>query len=506
MTFRISVLAPAWFTLLWLGVSAPALAQSEPAAKAGGAQNAGDEDDAEGEEAENGDQDTAKKDAEPAPALPPETPSAAASATPAAQTAARQQAVSLVGVELLPDSAYPEPRPRGIVGGSLWMNMHGLQWPYMPMLPGGPKTRLGFSGSAWVDFSAAEIEAGLADAGNDENLLQWLQESRAVLRATPSYSTDRKWFVQGQAELVANSDQTNPRPTTIVDTDDLWVRVGKWDVFDIQAGRFQGWEIYHLGMGLDQNTFERIGAKSVNNTPVGLYGVTYFWDRPTGAGKLAGHIYPTDFLRFELLGQAGNDGGRNMVGVRPVGILDFGFIKLKGGAEYGKYTARQQGQPVCMVVNNVQTCRDEYPESTERRGFGGALQFVLAPYVEFGGSVAHGLVDEINREAVLDLGRSTTTTSYGGFANGRIIGDLLVGGGATYTYETNLNQNAVTLENDFYTHLQVYGALQYALWQQLYIKAVVAYSEAGFNPMSNQNPVPFTNTMLSGRLRLMVLF
>ena len=44
------------------------------------------------------------------------------------------------------------------------------------------------------------------------------------------------------------------------DTDDLWLRIGQWNKWDLQFGRFEGWEVFHLGMGLDQNTFERQGA------------------------------------------------------------------------------------------------------------------------------------------------------------------------------------------------------------------------------------------------------
>src|SRR5262245_49483849 len=39
---------------------------------------------------------------------------------------------SAVELERLAGEAYPEPHVRGIHGGSLWLTMHGLQWPYMP--------------------------------------------------------------------------------------------------------------------------------------------------------------------------------------------------------------------------------------------------------------------------------------------------------------------------------------------------------------------------------------
>ena len=47
--------------------------------------------------------------------------------------------------------------------------------------------------------------------------------------------------MQGQVEFVANGDQTLPSSNNLGAIDDLYVRVGKWNAFDITAGRFQGW-------------------------------------------------------------------------------------------------------------------------------------------------------------------------------------------------------------------------------------------------------------------------
>ena len=48
-------------------------------------------------------------------------------------------------VEQLPASAYPEPVTRGLYGGPLWLDMQGLQWPYMP------QSGVGISGYGWID-------------------------------------------------------------------------------------------------------------------------------------------------------------------------------------------------------------------------------------------------------------------------------------------------------------------------------------------------------------------
>src|SRR5262249_10043177 len=154
---------------------------------------------------------------------------------------------------------------------------------------------------------------------------------RFVLRVTPTW-TNGNYFVQTQAELVANKDQSNGQPS-IVDTDDLWLKIGQWNKWDVQLGRYESWEVYHFGMGLDLHTLERDGASDEAFSAPAIYGATYSFYRPAGVGLGALHVYPTDFLRFELGTQFGNEFGQNTLGTRPVAVLDFGLIKLKGAYE-----------------------------------------------------------------------------------------------------------------------------------------------------------------------------
>src|SRR5690349_9366429 len=110
----------------------------------------------------------------PTPAGPAEPPAAAAS------DPEREKAVGAIGIERLPGSAFPEPQPRGIKGGSLWFTMHGLQWPYMPAMAGEPATRVGISGSVWSDLSVARIYTG--DKGQSTNRTRWASQMRGVVR------------------------------------------------------------------------------------------------------------------------------------------------------------------------------------------------------------------------------------------------------------------------------------------------------------------------------------
>jgi hypothetical protein len=369
------------------------------------------------------------------------------------------------------------------------MTMQGLQWPYMPGAAG--TTNIGFSGQVWVDTSYRKVDSGVPDT--DPSVHEWKQQSRLVLRSTPTYNAADDWFVQGQGEFVLTGASA-PDPADFVVADDLYLRFGRWNRFDITAGRFQGWEIYHLGMGLDLNTVERDGARTDGNLPVGLYGVTYYWDRANGPGRIAAHYYATESLRFELMGQVGSSAtGLNALGVRPVAILDLGAFKAKLGAEYGKDNPRQQ--------------TDNRKDKVKRSGVGGTVQTVLGPWLEAGLAAAYGNIDSYNAQGVLDAGRSTTTYSYGGFANVRVAASLLVGGGLDNTHENNLKVDVTGRLHDIRTHLQAFGAVQYALWDQLYIKAVVAYANAHVDPESDPPPIAeFHNKALSGRLRFQYLF
>ena len=139
----------------------------------------------------------------------------------------------------------------------------------------------------------------------------WPQDARGLLRLTSTY-TSGSFFVQGQIEVVGIKDQFAALGDR-AQTDDLWVRVGRWNKWDLQIGRFESWEVFHLGMGLDVNTLERRGAEDIGNREaVTPYLVRFpFETRPSGPGYTALHLYPTGFLRFELLGIAGPDALRD---------------------------------------------------------------------------------------------------------------------------------------------------------------------------------------------------
>jgi hypothetical protein len=385
-------------------------------------------------------------------------------------------------VEHLNGDAFPhesEGVVGGIYGGSLWSIFHGLQWPYIP------RTTVGVSGSGWFDTGYEHISRG-ANSAADPNITYLVQQGRVVLRLTPTWS-DGKYFVQSQVELVGNKDQSQSQPFT-ADTDDAWVRFGQWHAWDVQIGRYEAWEVYHLGMGMDLYTLERNGATDLIYGVPSIYGLTWAFYRPQTIGNVALNLYPTKNLRFQLHTQEGNDIGQNGIAARPVGVLDLGWLKVKGGAEYKKDSPQTDG---------AQGEQKSY-------GFGGSIQFVVDPVLEFGGNAAYGWVRTVDPSGAADPLRSFDTVSVGGFANVRIAGDLLAGVGANYTHEVDEHFDPTLNRNENFDHTQSFVALQYILWKQLFIKAVGAYALGRFAP--TYGAPSYNDEMWSARLRLQYLF
>jgi hypothetical protein len=387
----------------------------------------------------------------------------------------------------MPPAAFPDDRRRGLYGGSLWSEFTDLQWPYYP------RTGIGVSGYVWMDSGYEHIARG---SPTEQGIKYWLQQGRLVLRFTPTWS-DGTYFIQGQAELVANKDQSQSQPYT-VDTDDVWIRAGQWKSWDVQFGRYQGWEVYHFGMGLDLYTLERNGAIDTQYSVPSIYGVTYAFYRPAGVGQGALHLYPTDFFRMELGTQFGNEFGENTLAVRPVGILDFGpkpedtgttvRVRIKAGAEW----------------KNLSGQADAARDYTNQRGGGGAVQLVVDPRFECGVNGAYGLVDHVAQDGTVDETGSYTTYSLGGFANVRIVGDLMAGAGFNYTRLEDIHLDKKLGRNDIFGHTQTFVAAQYIVDKQLIVKLVGAYANGNFEP--NFSAPVFKNDMLSARLRLQYLF
>jgi len=444
----------------------------------------------------------------PKPKAKPEAKPAGADAS-AAATAAEAPAFEHMGPETFPG------RLRGIEGGSLWLepDFQGLQWPH------NTRSGLGVSGNFWIDSGNEWLIRGTPQQPN--STLRF-QQGRGVLRLTPAYVSGR-FFAQAQAELVGNLCQAANSiclTTGTFSTDDLWVRVGMWNAWDFKFGRFEGWEVYHLGMGMDQYTLERLGAGMFGVDPFTtpkleaptFYGVNYIQYRPSdglAVGHIAFHAYPTEFLRFELLAKLGTDNYRsdnatgdtpwNYLGGRPTLIFDVGWFKLRIAGEYQKRPATTQ-----TLDPGAGQKKDPVP-ARMNKGVGGSIQFVIDPVVEFGVNAAIGKQDDTDAFARQVLENSFTTKSVGGFANVRIFNHFLFGTGVNWTSQTDQFLAAGSTANNFTSQLQWFGAFQYQLLGYLYVKLVGAYAQADFLP-SDLTVMQWQNHMYSGRLRLLYIY
>jgi hypothetical protein len=422
------------------------------------------------------------------PPTPPPPPAAHEPAPASEDATAPAPASSPLGfIERQPPSAFPTEPIRGLHGGSLWQNFHGQQFPYYP------KTGIGVSGYVWLDTGYEKINRG-GGAAADPGITYWLQQGRALLRITPTWS-DGNWFVQGQAEFIANKDQTQTQPVQ-ADTDDVWIKIGQWKSWDVQVGRFAAWELYHTGLGLDWYTLERVGASDALYSVPAIYGVTFYCSTstcpiPAGIGQVAAHAYATKNLRFEALGQIGDEfAGENGLGARGAAIYDLGWMKLKGGGEYKVDSDQNDGGQGELI----------------QRGAGGTAQFVIDPWVEFGANFAYGIVDHRKVDGTTDAKGSYNTYSAGGFLTFRPFEGFLVGGGYDYTYlEDTFSIGAPYNRNEKYAHTQAYGALQYYLLKQVFVKVVGGYAKGQFAPDPTTTPA-YDNEMFSVRLRLQYLF
>ncbi len=100
------------------------------------------------------------------------------------------------------------------------------------------------------------------------------------------------------------------------------------------------------------------------------YLASYLYYRPQLPANVALHLYPVRGLRLELLAQWGTDGVINSLGGRPALIYDLGWIKFRVAGEY----------QWLFPADPAPAAHNEY----KNRGVAGSIQFVFAPWVEFG--------------------------------------------------------------------------------------------------------------------------
>lgn len=339
-----------------------------------------------------------------------------------------------------------------------------------------------FSGDLYVDTGYERSERAL---DSEPDIVFWLQQGRFMLQVTPTHNFG-PFFFQANAQVLAHVDEIDGDQH--IDTDDAWGELGVWDCWDVQVGRYEAWEVYHKGQGLERDTLEDLGAADGPD----IYEVNHVFYRQNGFGQAALHVYPTDWARFELGTVFGNDVGFNAVGVRPVGILDLGTLKVKLAGEW-RQLANQQ---------------EDKKQEEEARGFGGSVQLFLdgpgsAFPLQLGVNGAYSLVDKIDPFGKVDERGSTDTLSVGGFANLGLWAWSL-GLGVNYTDQGDRQRNDETDDVGHFDHLQAFVSLKRALpVPAATLKLVLAWARADLRPSFDNARV---NEMASARLRLMYVF
>ena len=109
------------------------------------------------------------------------------------------------------------------------------------------------------------------------------------------------------------------------------------------------------------------------------------------------------------------------------------------------------------------------------------MQFVFEPHIEFGLNAAQGTVVAIDEQGQPKRQGTFTRTSFGGFvnvSNGSERYPLLFGVGGLFTRDVDQNNIANANVVDNYWLWQSFAAVQYMVFQQLYIKLVGSYSRA----------------------------
>lgn len=341
---------------------------------------------------------------------------------------------------------------------------------------------LHLSGDLYLDTGYEKSERGLK---SEPDQTFWLQQGRFMLQVM-ALKTSGELFFAAQGQLLAHADEIEGDQH--IDTDDAWAKFGRWDCWDVQLGRYEGWEVYHKGEGLERDTLEDLGAFGGPD----IYEVNYAYYRQNGFGQAALHLYPTGWLRFELGSVFGNDLGFNSVGVRPAAIVDLGALKLKLAGEWRQLANQEEGRK----------------QEDEQRGAGGSIQYfadgpdAVVP-IQIGINGAYGLVDRIDSFGRVDVRGSTDTLSLGAFVNVG-VGQMSLGLGGNFTQQGDRDDNPDTGATGEFTHQQTFLSLKRSIIvPEATAKVVFAHAKAELKPAIGSAR---QNEMMSVRFRLLFQF
>ncbi|TAL35747.1 MAG: hypothetical protein EPN93_09840 [Spirochaetes bacterium] len=328
------------------------------------------------------------------------------------------------------------------------------------------KIPIKLSGYFWVD--TGYMERSNTQSGQYDQTANYMQ-GRFVLAGT-YYRELGNFFALAKVELVGYENEYTQSQYE-VHTLDSYVKFGqKW--WDIQVGRFLAWEVYSRGQGIELYTAEEAGALDGPS----MYLLDFTRGHKNEAGQAAVHLFPFDFLKFEVAGVYGQESNQNNMGIRPVADLKLWKFQVVGGYEYLRQSPQTEADKVEVTS----------------RGYAGRLQLNL-PVVTTGVDYSSAHVKYININGEVDGEKTTDTTSIGAFIDVDFWKNSI---GLGYHHTRQKNKQGE--EN---THDQMFMSYLFRLpIEGLSLKAVYGFATAHIQDVDANSE--WDNDMRSFRLRI----
>jgi hypothetical protein len=401
-------------------------------------------------------------DSAPAPVIAPVAPSAPAIEPPPAQAAPTTPSAPVVEPEPTAPVLLSPPMERR---RSFWGNEPGrpadeIDSAFLPNFP------MRFSGYTWLDTGYMKQQN--QQVGSYDKDVNYAQ-GRSVLGV--SYRRDvGPLFAEARAQFVAFDNELT-KSQYEAHTQDVFVRVGG-RIWDLQVGRFLAWEPYYRGNGIDRYTAEENGALGGPT----MYRLDYALGYEDEPGQGAFHLYPADWIAFELGGVYGQKSSQNDLGIRPVlAIRRFGFL-LIGGWEYVKQKPQDSSSKVKQNENGV----------------AGRLAYTFAR-TTVGVNVSRVTVDTWQIDGQVNASSSFDKTSVGGYIESDFWNNVI---GAGYHLTTSDNK-----KGERNRHHQAFLSYCYRLpVPGLTVSGVLGFARAALEDSDAKSS--WENDMTSFRVRI----
>ncbi len=361
-----------------------------------------------------------------------------------------------------------------------------------------PEHELEWHGGLEMDMAYANYTLP-ADVAPEETLYDF--RGRFVVGPTLSHDLGDGLFFAARAELVG---WVRERQNVYqINVDDVYARFGQKGYWDLTAGRFNAWRVYHRGRGFDLYTVEDLGACKLGNCGtqnpdafgVGMYEVDRIYLRGP-YGRVAAHVYPTEWSGIELLGEYGSSDTSNILGGRAAFMVRTDYFRVSAAGEYRQAEPTTVIEPVDPVTGIAQPCPK--CNTSGSHGFGGSLEATPVPWIELGFSAARGEYEAFSPlDGSQDPGGTGSVTTYGGFGEldvGHFFGrSVILGGGAHWTQQN--------VDNGSYeSHLQMAAFAAYPLGFNASELKVVA-SRAQLERLIGDTQAEYTTEANAVRLR-----